>query len=380
MYGLPQAGLLAQRDLVKHLAAHGYHETTTSCLFRHKTRNITFTLIVDDFGVMFTDQADADHLESVLSTKYEVHLDWSGNRFLGIDLAWDYDQRSVTISMTDFVRKALARYGYDFSKGKRHSPGGYVRPEYGAKQQLVNDDDTPPLGLQDIRLVQSITGTFLWYCRVLDLTGLVSLGQISSQVSHATERTLAQATDLLQYFATYPTASITYHASDMILLIHSDGSYLSEPKAGSRLGIIEYLGSEGDEDKPPTNGLINVVSCRSDVVTSSACETEWAAIYRACKEAIETRQTLADLGFPQKATLVTSDNKCAVGLSNGTLKPKRSKAMDMRFHWINDRVRQGQFHIRWAPGARNYADFVTKLHPAKQHLLLRQLYIQDLTT
>jgi hypothetical protein len=286
----------------------------------------------------------------------------------------------MTISMTDFVRKALERYGYDFSKGKRHSPGGYVRPEYGAKQQLVNDDDTPPLGLQDIRLVQSITGTFLWYCRVLDLTGLVSLGQISSQVSHATERTMAQATDLLQYFATYPNASITYHASDMILLIHSDGSYLSEPKAGSRLGVIEYLGSEGDEDKPPTNGLINVVSCRSDVVTSSACETEWAAIYRACKEAIETRQTLADLGFPQKATLVTSDNKCAVGLSNGTLKPKRSKAMDMRFHWINDRVRQGQFNIRWAPGARNYADFVTKLHPAKQHQLLRQLYIQDLLT
>jgi hypothetical protein len=54
--------------------------------------------------------------------------------------------------------------------------------------------------------------------------------------------------------------------------------------------------------------------------------------------------------------------------------------MDMRFHWINDRVRQGQFNIRWAPGARNYADFVTKLHPAKQHQLLRQLYIQDLLT
>ena len=47
MYGLPQAGLLAQRDLVKHLAAHGYHETQTSCLFRHKTRDIAFTLIVD---------------------------------------------------------------------------------------------------------------------------------------------------------------------------------------------------------------------------------------------------------------------------------------------------------------------------------------------
>jgi hypothetical protein len=46
---------------------------------------------------------------------------------------------------------------------------------------------------------------------------------------------MTQAAELLQYFATYPHATITYRASSMILFVHSDGSYLSEPKAGSRL-------------------------------------------------------------------------------------------------------------------------------------------------
>jgi hypothetical protein len=280
--------------------------------------------------------------------------------------------------MPEFVPKALKRYNYDFTKTKRHSPGAFGKPQYGAKQQLVTEDDSPLLDKQGILLLQSIIGTFLWYCRVLDLTGLVSLGQLAQMVSHPTEKSMQAAQDLLQYFATYPHASITYKASDMILRIHSDASYLSEPNAGSRLGAIEYLGSEGDENEPPTNGLINVVCCRSDVVTSSACETEWAAIFKACKEAIETRQTLSDLGFPQQATTVTSDNKCAVGLTNGTLKPERSKAMDMRFHWTKDRVRQGQFVGRWAPGDTNYADFFTKHHPIKHHQLMRQFYVQDI--
>jgi hypothetical protein len=54
MYGLPQAGLLAQRRLVDHLRKHGYTESKlVPCLFRHATNGITFVLVVDDFGIKF---------------------------------------------------------------------------------------------------------------------------------------------------------------------------------------------------------------------------------------------------------------------------------------------------------------------------------------
>ena len=75
--------------------------------------------------------------------------------------------------------------------------------------------------------------------------------------------------------------------------------------------------------------------------------------------------------------IVILANKCAVDLANDTLKPKRSKAMDMRFHWTKDRVRQGQFIVRWRPGMDNYADFFTKLHPPKHHRETRSYYVQD---
>ena len=51
MYGLPQAGLLAR--LVNHLTKHGYHQTDTTCLFRHESNGVSFSLVVDDFGVKY---------------------------------------------------------------------------------------------------------------------------------------------------------------------------------------------------------------------------------------------------------------------------------------------------------------------------------------
>jgi hypothetical protein len=54
-----------------------------------RTRDIYFSLIVDDFGVKYTKEEDVNHLIGVLGTKYKTHIDWSGTRFLGITLDWD---------------------------------------------------------------------------------------------------------------------------------------------------------------------------------------------------------------------------------------------------------------------------------------------------
>ena len=80
MYSLPQAGKLANDELIKHLAPFGYQPTThTPGLWRHKTRNISFVLTVDDFGINYTKTRDATHLLNALRTKYELSTDWTGS-------------------------------------------------------------------------------------------------------------------------------------------------------------------------------------------------------------------------------------------------------------------------------------------------------------
>lgn len=89
-----------------------------------------------------------------------------------------------------------------------------------------------------------------------------------------------------------------------------------------------------------------------------------------------SRNTLCDLGYPQGPTPITSDNQCAVGVVNRTVRQRRSKAIDMRYHWIRDRVGQGHFSVTWSPGKGNYADFFTKAHPAKHHREVRTIYVK----
>ena len=49
--------------------------------------------------------------------------------------------------------------------------------------------------------------------------------------------------------------------------------------------------------------------------------------------------------------------------------------MDMRFHWLRDRMRQKQFRFFWRPGTKNYADYWTKHHLAAHHVNVRKEFL-----
>jgi hypothetical protein len=73
MYGLPQAGILANKLLKERLTPHGYRECEhTPGLWKHHTRKLLFSLVVDDFGVQYTHLQDAQHLLAALKQHYEA--------------------------------------------------------------------------------------------------------------------------------------------------------------------------------------------------------------------------------------------------------------------------------------------------------------------
>ena len=72
---------------------------------------------------------------------------------------------------------------------------------------------------------------------------------------------------------------------------------------------------------------------------------------------------------------MTTDNSTAEGYANDRTKIKRSKAMDMRFYWIKDRVNQGEFIVHWSKSEGNLADYFTKHHPPSHHIRMRPTYL-----
>ena len=91
-YRLSQSGRIAYDDLKKNLKPHGYYPSKrTPGLWLYLTRQISFTFVVDNFGVKYINKKDADHLFDAIRTNYPVKIDWTGTKYLGIKLKWNYD-------------------------------------------------------------------------------------------------------------------------------------------------------------------------------------------------------------------------------------------------------------------------------------------------
>ena len=130
MYGLPNAGRIAQDQLIGFLEQDGYEQQHTECLFKHNTRDIYFMLVVDDFGIKHKYPEDLEHLHSTLKKHYTITCDPTGSKYLGINIDHDRENSLISLSMPNYVSDALARFGVQKVNTNTHSPLVYHPIEY----------------------------------------------------------------------------------------------------------------------------------------------------------------------------------------------------------------------------------------------------------
>ncbi len=98
-------------------------------------------------------------------------------------------------------------------------------------------------------------------------------------------------------------------------------------------------------------------------------EAEYTAAFGGGQVLVELTLTLTNLGHPQQSPpLLFVDNECAIGLATSSIRPKKSKSIDMRLDWLKERVSQQFFRLVFLPGLINPANFFTKILPVYHHL------------
>ena len=85
----------------------------------------------------------------------------------------------------------------------------------------------------EVKRIQQILGTIMYYARAVDMTFLVTLSTLASNQAKATQMTTKLTHSMLDYLAIHPNTTIRYHASDKVLNIHLDDLYLTAPNAKS---------------------------------------------------------------------------------------------------------------------------------------------------
>jgi hypothetical protein len=373
MYGLPQAGILANKLLAKRrILPSTAHQRPVEA---HDT-TIQFALIVDDFAVEHVGKEQAQHLVAALKEDYEITTDWTGTLYAGITLKWDYISGTVDLSMPGYVQTMFKKIEHPIPTKPEHCPYQPHRAQYGVSLQLTDPVvNSPPLSETEKTRIQSIVGTNWYYARAVDPTIITALSALASQQAHPTELTAKRVVKYLNYMATHQNATIRYHRSDMILKNHTDSSYLNEPDARSRQGAHFYLGNDTTIKPEVFNGPVLNTSDVEKNVMASAAEAEICGTFKSMQTGLPLRTTLEEMGYPQPTTPIQLDNSMAAAFANESIKQRRSRAIDMRFYWIQDRVKQGQYHIYWAPANLNLADYFTKHHAAQHHRNMRKHYV-----
>eukprot|EP00957_Ditylum_brightwellii_P188148 14323719-Ditylum_brightwellii.AAC.1 len=106
----------------------------------------------------------------------------------------------------------------------------------------------------------------------------------------------------------------------MMLVVHSDASYLLERNARSRAAGHFYSANKTNEDL--NNGAILTLSTIICHVVASASEAELAALFYNAREVVPLRIMLEEMGHPQPKKPLITDNNTAHGLTQGTMIPK----------------------------------------------------------
>jgi hypothetical protein len=181
MYSLLQAGVIAQDLLTKYLHKAGYRQSKiTPEYWHHDWRPISFTFVVDNFGVKYINKKYVEYLASILKQDYEIDIDWEGTRYLGLTLNWDYTTHKVHLSMQGYIEKNLVRFSHVVLTKPQMQPQPHTIPTYGATVQYAKAIDTsPPATKNEEKYIRQVIGILLYYGQAVDSTILISLSSLA---------------------------------------------------------------------------------------------------------------------------------------------------------------------------------------------------------
>ena len=187
--------------------------------------------------------------------------------------------------MPDYIKKKMQKYNHVVPTRLQNCPYSPKPKQFRSEAQApLPTNESPKLDAKDIKRIQQIVRSILYYTHAVDMTVLLALSTIAINQTKTTKRTMDQCIQLLDYLASNQDSKVRFHASDMVMNIHSDASYLSELGAQSRACGNFFMGWMPDNGEPiQLNGAFYTSSAIMRFVVTSAAEAELVALFHNCQ-------------------------------------------------------------------------------------------------
>jgi hypothetical protein len=359
LYGLRRSPRLWYQELAKFLKSIGFNPIEADpCVFVNDT-GLIILAYVDDLVMITQTTAKMAKLKAQLFSKFKCHDLGPISHYLGIRICRDRTKRTMELSMESYIDKL----GTDFKRA--NAPRRYHPLAVKAlKLQLRAKDDLAPPQLT--QRYQSIIGKLLYPASQLRADIAFAVGYLARAMSNPTELHFEYALQVLDYL---------YTTKDLVMKFAADSSLnfdiysTSSPSLG--LEAFSDASFADAEDRKSTSGYLFKFaggtichrSSKQKLVTTSTTEAEYVGLTHAAKEAAWLARLLQQIGYLGKDARpikLYGDNQPSIHLVHAEGHHERTKHVDIYYHYIKDRVRDGHIQLEHVGTKEMAADGLTK--------------------
>lgn len=345
LYGLKQSSRCWNLVLDEYLTSLGFRPSDADqCVYVRVTNGVKsiIAVYVDDLVILSDTMDSMQDIKTALSSKFLMKDLGQLHYCLGISA--EFDGTELKIHQKHYIKQMIDRYGMTDCK--------VVTTPMATDTQLVKDDGSKPV---DRVLYQSIVGSLLYVSTATRPDISYCVGVLSKFNSSPNETHLTAAKRVLRYLKGTMDYGITFCKSEGSPFIYSDANW-----------------AENDENRHSTSGNVFIwsdapiswLSKRQSTIALSSTEAEYISAFDAAREATWLRQLLADVtGMKPEPIRLNIDNQSAISIANSSNTNKRSKHMDVKYHYIRQEVRNGNIYTEYCPTEDMLADIFTKPLP-----------------
>ncbi|GJZ78165.1 putative RNA-directed DNA polymerase [Tanacetum coccineum] len=350
LYGLKQAPRQWYKKFESVIGKQGYRKTSLDhCVFFQKFGDDDFIILllyVDDMLIVGKNIGRIAQLKRDLSKSFSMKDLGPAKQIIGIWIFRDRGAKKLHISQEQYIEKVLCRFNMDKAK--------VVSSPLTTNFKLTDKDC--PSSKKNIEKMDrvpyaSAVGSLMnvMVCTRPDLAHAV--GVVSRFLSNPGKKHWEAVKWIFRYLRGTSKLGITFGNGKPMLVGFTDSDM-----AGNK----DNMKSTSGYLMTFAGGAVSWQSRLQKCVALSTTEAEYMAATEACKELLWLKRFLQELGFKQQRYAVLCDNQSAIHLAKNSMFHKRTKHIDIRYHWIRDAIEDGMFELNKVHTDDNASDMLTK--------------------
>ena len=342
LYGLKQAPRIWFKTLTDFLESLGYHPIPEDpSVYRNKEQNVYVAIYVDDLLILGPNKPAISTLKKNLSDRFHMKDLGPVAYYLGLKIQRDRPNKTVRLSQKTYLRKILTDLNMNSLRGAQNPMDPNLILEPAPKDYIATDS-------YKLRY-QSAVGSLMYLMLGTRPDIAFAVSQVSRFSANPTDDHWTAVQRIFRYLKQRPHLGLVYRNED--LLGYTDANWARDNDRKSTGGYLYKLGG----------AAISWSSKRQNTIALSSCEAEYMAASEAAKEALWMRRLLNELGYagPQQV-IIQADNKSAIALAENPMHHGRTKHIEIRYHFIREKVTEGHIKLSFVPTKDEAADGLTK--------------------